>query len=335
MELKCKSIFIFLALAAAGITEPKAAPETVNGTVPRFDEAWGYVIAGSEPSWTTSIPLTDACHFSATLDSRGKLVGIPKSAGLRGFPGRKHLVVAEVTNHALTHFVLRPELPFRGTLLSDIVTASAGYDGVQVDFECVLQDDAENYLSFLAALKEAIAPKTLSVAIPARTKHSAGPFDYARLAEIADRLLVMAYDEHWSGSGPGPIASIAWCAKVAEYARATIGQERLVMGLPLYGRAWVEKNPAKAYRFPTLAALLKEKELAPARVHGEIPFVQYEETVKVTAYYEDAASISGKLNLYRTSGVRNVGFWRIGLEDPEVWNSFSVPLPRYAPQRSN
>jgi spore germination protein YaaH len=69
----------------------------------------------------------------------------------------------------------------------------------------------------------------------------------------------MAYDEHWSGSTPGSVASLTWCEKVADYALKTIENKKLVMGIPFYGRAWGEINPSRAYRFSSLSKLMNEK----------------------------------------------------------------------------
>lgn len=34
-----------------------------------------------------------------------------------------------------------------------------------------------------------------------------GSYDYKSLAEYADYLMIMAYDESWNGSSEGPVAS--------------------------------------------------------------------------------------------------------------------------------
>ena len=45
----------------------------------------------------------------------------------------------------------------------------------------------------------------------------------------------MAYDYHWNGSPPGPIAPIGWVRSVISYARTQIPASRLVLGNPLSG----------------------------------------------------------------------------------------------------
>ena len=108
----------------------------------------------------------------------------------------------------------------------------------------------------------------------------------------------MAYDEHWSGSGPGSIASLAWCQKVAAYAVSVIGSDKLVMGLPFYGRAWAETSLSKAYRFSGISRLLTEKNVSDMARVDSVPSFSYSETVNVTVFYEDEQSIRDRAAMY-------------------------------------
>jgi len=134
----------------------------------------------------------------------------------------------------------------------------------------------------------------------------------------------MAYDEHWSGGIPGSIASLDWCANVSSYSLSKIGREKLVMGLPFYGRAWADTNPAKAYKHSAISKLVTDKNIGTPNRNEDIPWFEYQETVRVQVYYEDAISTLSRLNLYKTAAVRGVSFWRLGQEDPEVWKSMIV-----------
>jgi spore germination protein YaaH len=137
----------------------------------------------------------------------------------------------------------------------------------------------------------------------------------------------MAYDEHWSGSRPGPIAGMEWCRNVAAYALSAIGREKLIMGLPFYGRAWIDPSPAKAYTYPQIETLLDENGVREIRREEGIPNFEYESSVVVRGYYEDAASLAARLRMYRDMDVRAVGFWRLGQESPAVWDALRLGEP--------
>jgi spore germination protein YaaH len=268
--------------------------------------------------------VTDLCYFAATLDPCGELINVPKREKIKNFDGRVHLVVALVSNgQSLTHFALNPDFPIRKKLIKSIIKASENFDGVQIDFEQVLPKDCENYFSFLEKIKKGIGNKTFSVAVAAKTSDKAakGIFDYKRLSEIADRIVIMAYDEHFSKSKPGPIASMEWCKKVSNYCVRNIPTEKLVLGLPFYGRAWASTNPAKAYKYSSIKKLLSEKKTSMVQTIKDIPYFTYKETVNVTVYFENSDSILNRAEMYYNDGARKIGFWRLGQEDVRIWET--------------
>ena len=290
-----------------------------------FTEVWAYLLAGEERFLDDLLPITDIGYFGAGLDNFGRLTGVPDRSKISSWQGRVHLVIAEVSNPALSHFCLNPDYGLRMALIQSIADASKDFDGVQIDFEMVADSDREHFISFLKTIKEAIGSKTLSIAIPARTrKRKDDVYDYKTLSRIADRVIVMAYDEHWSGSTAGPIASLDWCARVASWARSQIGKDTLVMGLPFYGRAWGDVNPSKAYRFSTLENLMNDKSITDINRAGDIPWFEYQETVQVKVYYEDSRSIYARTRLYHDESVQNIAFWRLGQEDRDVWDGLRL-----------
>lgn len=295
----------------------------VGGKPAAFGEVWVYLMRGEESFLSANPPASDLCYFSAEINAYGELVGVPDIKGVGAYSGRKHLVVAEIGSYSLTHFCLDPAYPIRDALVASIVKASSPYDGVQIDFEAIPLRDRENFVEFLRVLKKALGKKVLSVALPARLSESGDVLGYARIAAVVDRIIVMAYDEHWSTSGPGPVASMDWCKRVAAFASSTIEAGKLVMGLPFYGRAWTDKKPSKAYKYSGIASLAEEKDVGVLFRENEIPWFRYEETVSVVVYYDDAESTAYRLKLYRDAGIGAVAFWRLGQEDPALWPMLS------------
>ncbi|MFA6508280.1 MAG: glycosyl hydrolase family 18 protein [Treponemataceae bacterium] len=289
-----------------------------------FTEVWAYLGNGDEDGLSAPLPITDAAYFCANINNLGQLAGIPDIGRIAFFKGRKHLVVAELGNLALTHFVLTPEFRLRDALINDIASAAIPYDGIQIDFEAILSKDKEAFLDFLSVLKKKLATKILSVAVPARFRVIDDAYDYERLNKIVDRIVVMAYDEHWSSSTPGPVASLDWCVNVSSYALSKIDKKRLVMGIPFYGRAWPDKNLSRAYKHAGVTRLLTEKSNGITGREKEIPFLEYQEMVTVRLFYEDALSVLSKARLYKTANVSAVAFWRLGQEDPAVWSFLKI-----------
>lgn len=315
-------------------TKASVSDDFVSNTQPvSFGEVWGYLIAGEEDRLDKNAVLTDIGYFGAGLNTFGKLVGVPNRKKL-DTKARVHLVVAD-NGAALTHFCLDPEFRMRGELIDALIEAAKPYDGLQIDFELVNAADKEHYLSFLAELKKGIGNRTLSVAIPARTrKLTTDAYDYERINQIVDRAIIMAYDEHWSGSKPGPVASLDWCANVANYAASVFPLKKLVMGLPFYGRAWSNDDTAGAYRFSSVDRLFRgeyNKGKLPADtvitepiIEKGIPKFTLSKNVTFTFYFDNARSLYNRLHMYRRANIRSVAFWRIGQEDPDIWKLMAL-----------
>jgi spore germination protein YaaH len=289
-----------------------------------FGEVWGYLLSGREEAFRAGMPLTDIGYFGATTDYYGKLTDVPIPRNIRGFKGRIHMVVT-CNSNSLTHFVLVPGSAERKALIADLLAASRNFDGLQIDFENIPGRDGGTFLSFLAELKEGLQDKIFTVALPARTRTLDNDvFDYAKIKPLVDRILVMAYDEHWSASAPGPIASMDWCRNVAGYSLRTIGPGKLIMGIPFYGRAWGHINPSRAYLYSGIENIIEENGVSHIRRENGIPAFDYDATVSVKVYYEDDYSLSARMEMYRSMGVQSVGFWRIGQEIPSIWNLIQV-----------
>ena len=289
-----------------------------------FSEIWAYLIDYDEGSLKKTYPVTDIGYFGAGLSTFGKLTGVPSLKRLSHYNGRVHLVIAD-NSKSLTHFCLDPSFSVREELLASIIKAAEPFDGVQIDFELVSASDKEHFWSFLRELKEGLGSKILSAAIPARTKTlSDDAYDYKKIADIADRIIVMAYDEHWSGSKPGSIASLAWCKNVANYAISVIPSHKLVMGLPFYGRAWSDDDTTGAYRNSSVQRVMREQGIVEAeRVQG-IPSFSFSKTVTFTFFFEDVQSLYTRLSMYKDKGLNSAAFWRLGQEDTGIWNYINI-----------
>jgi hypothetical protein len=294
--------------------------------VSEFGEIWAYVVAGREEALKPGLPLTDIGYFGAEVGMYGSLVEVPSRKKLPAFSGRVHLVVKS-DGRALTYFTLRPGSAERKALITDLLHAAKDFDGLQVDFENVPQKAGEPFFTFLGELRAGLGHnKMFTIALPARTKKiNDDVFDYAKILPLVDRILVMAYDEHWSTSAPGPIASLAWCRNVARYSLNVIGKEKLIMGLPFYGRGWGNTTTSQAYLYTGIERIINQNNVTDINREDGIPTFEYTVPVKVKVYYDDEYSLSARMEMYRTMGVASIGFWRLGQETSAVWNYIKIP----------
>jgi hypothetical protein len=320
--------------APTALQTPEDAEENIHylepgDTLPvsEFKEIWTYVLAGnrnSEAALIPGLPITDVGYFGATVGMYGNLVDIPNRSRLN-FRGRVHLV-ATCDGGTRSYFVLRQGSAERRQLIADLIEAAKNYDGLQIDFENVPERSLEDYQSFIRELRSGLPRnKMLTLALAARTRKLTRPdvYDYEALLPYVDRILIMAYDQHWSGSDPGPVAAINWCKNVAEYCYGVIGQEKLIMGLPFYGRAWGDYNPSRALIYNTIDEIIKEHH-ANVRYENGIPVFTYEKNVSIKLYFDNEYSLTTRLQMYKDMNINAVGFWRQGQETAEIWKYLKV-----------
>ncbi|MFA6938256.1 MAG: glycosyl hydrolase family 18 protein [Treponema sp.] len=292
-----------------------------KGDSVKFHEVWAYILDGHSDGLTDDMNITDLCLFSAGVNVYGEINYVPDSSQIKKFKGRKHLIVT-CDSRSLTHFILDPDYGVRQKLISRLVKISKDFDGLQIDFELVPARDEKNFQTFLLDVRGRIGrEKWFSVALPARTKTlSDDVYDYDKISSCVDRIIVMAYDEHWSGSKPGPVASMDWCEKVADYASSVIPQKKLVMGLPFYGRTWVDDSLDSAWRFKGINNMFNERNMhTVTRDERGIPTFTFTTQVTVTGYFDDSFSLVERCRMYESKNIKKTAFWRIGQEDSTFW----------------
>lgn len=210
-----------------------------------------------------------------------------------------------------------------------------GFDGVNIDIEDIYISDRNSYTNLIRQLKERLGAKgyMITVSIPAKTfddptNSYAYPFDYKGIGNYADRVAIMTYDEHgaWTGSGAGPIASIPWQEKVVKYAITQIPKEKILLGVPAYGFDWTKgKSWPKYSSYEMTMETVKNKGLKVSWSDKyKVPYVNYSDSNgQREIWFENASSFSYKINLASEYGLKGIAIWRIGMEDPAIWNVIS------------
>ncbi len=293
-----------------------------------FTEIWGYVFNGIEDAYNPELPVTDIGYFIKAVNNLSQLDPVPtKSKYFANTTARIHLTTS-VDSRAQTHLLLDPSLPLRDTIIDQLVKYSETYDGIQVDWELVLPSDAENFYSFLKALRKKMDPsKMLTIAIPARIKTlREDAYNYEKLYPLVDRIIIMAYDQHWSTSSPGAVAETDWCQKICNYAKSQIPEEKLIMGMSFYGRAWRDdKEGGRAYTFSRLQELKASHKIKSVnRDNYGIPNFTVTKKMTITTWYDDEKSLRLRTEMYKNEGITKLSFWRLGQEDPEYWNWIKI-----------
>ncbi len=234
--------------------------------------------------------------------------------------------------------------------------ADGGYDGIDIDYEQFAFADGRdtwaatrpNWVSFIEELGAALHAddRTLTVSIPpvydaGRTPQSGyWVYDYGAIVDHVDRIRMMAYD--YSVSEPGPIAPIDWVESAITGAiEATGSPDKLVLGLPAYGRNWpvfvAGECPATDVPGRTTVSarsvddLIARRESQPVRV-DETGEWMFEYDLEVTdgtttcvqtrqVHYVDGDGIRLRMDLAREYRLDGVALWALGFDDAAVWDA--------------
>ena len=298
-----------------------------------FNETWSFVLQGREEEYKPEMPVTDLCYYYTDINCYGELIDIPNRAKLTVNEGTRVHFGMCCQSTSLTHFVISPEYGLRDRIIKEIVKAAKAFDGIQLDFEYVPRRDKKKYLDFIQKVREEINAQNkegdknqmLSVCLPGRYKDAESDFfTYKEIAKLCDRVFIMAYDEHWATSQPGPVASTEWSKKVVDFALTQIPQEKLIMGMPFYGRTWNDKSTAKAWYFTSLQQNMIENGVKDVYYENDIPMFKYKTEIEVTGYFNDNYSVLNLCDIYQKAGIDKVGFWRIGFESEDFWNYIKI-----------
>lgn len=149
-----------------------------------------------------------------------------------------------------------------------------------------------------------------------------GVYDYGAIAAVADRLRVMAYDQHSRRFGPGPIAGYPWVKRVIAYTASKTSLDRVELGIPLYGRDFANHDSV---------SLSGSAALALARRHHVTPHFdtrQREATFRYrthgaphTVWFSSPDAVAARTRLAKADGMAGAAYWAADLDVAGTWRA--------------
>lgn len=202
---------------------------------------------------------------------------------------------------------------------------------IDIDYESLPASSRASYSAFIAELATALhrVPARLSVTLHAKTAEpgdwpGARAQDWRAIGAAADEVRVMAYDYSYSVSPPGPIAPPSWVDQVLKLATKLVPLDRIVLGLPTYGYDWTARANGVPVQWADVQKIAKDHAVPQRWDAGRSsPWLRYTDAQmrEHIVWYENARSLATKLDLAKRHGVRHVVLWRLGGEDPEIWQA--------------
>lgn len=239
----------------------------------------------------------------------------------------------EITHQALSNETTRKKIINKTLELCK----KYGMKGINIDFEHTKIDDRDYITDFVREFRQA-AGEDFIITVDVTPQISADvtkePYDRKALAEIADYMVVMAYDQHWGSSDKaGSVAQYKWVEGSINVLFRNIPNKKMILGVPLYTRIWKEdggKVTSKTISMDEVARIIASKGLKPVwDKESQQNYIEYQENgADYKIWIEDANSLEKKVSLVNKYNLAGVGSWRLGFETSNIWDVISKELDK-------
>ena len=216
----------------------------------------------------------------------------------------------------------------RDNLVNNMIAKAIAYnlDGINVDFEQVSTDAKDGYVEFIKELSIKCENNDLILSVD-NYPPTASSLHYNRKiqAQYADYLIVMAYDEHYAGSGEaGSNASISFVKKAVSDSLKEVPKSQLILGMPFYSRIWTTKDgtlSTETIAMKNISSYIKSHN-AQESWQDDLGqnYVEFsEDGATKQLWVEDEKSLALKLGVMKDNDLAGGAFWKEGLESDSIW----------------
>ena len=219
----------------------------------------------------------------------------------------------------------------RKNLISNLIADAKkyGFDGINIDFESLTQDNAPHFIQFIRELSVSCRNNkiVLSVDVPIPASYNMY-YERDELAEVVDYVINMGYDEHYSGSDEGSSASIDFVKNSITDSLTEVPKEKLINAVPVYTRVWTKENDkvtSTALGMVGAATWVKENNVNLTWDEEVGQYVGQTTVGNATKYIwmEDERSMKLKMDAVKEADLAGVAVWKLGLEPKEIWDVIS------------
>ena len=234
----------------------------------------------------------------------------------------------------------------RENLINQLIAEAlnTGIDGINVDFEKISTECGEHYIQFIRELSVKCRQNGIILSIDNYVpKGYNAHYHLEEQGKVADYVIIMGYDEHYSGSyESGPVASYEFVKFGIEETLKVVPKEKTINAVPFFTRLWKEVPKTEgelaeqagteageyAVKVTSVAYGMSEAERVIANAGAEIGvdeatghnYAQWEAdgaTYKI--WLEDETALEAKLKLMKENDLAGTAAWRLGFEKSDTW----------------
>src|SRR6185437_11243495 len=281
------------------------------------------------PEWIFIDPTADTVFTD--IDPRA--LGVMRRSGVKILPILSNNYKGDFHGEGVHRIINDPVKEQR--LINDVIRIleQDHFVGVNVDFEELQEKSNEKLVDFQKNLYEQMHAKHLLVTqdvIPFNED-----YDFAGLSKYNDYVFLMAYDQFSDNTGPGPIAHQKWIEGAVDDAVKKIPEQKLILCLAAYGYDWRLGKDMSSRTVSYHQALFTAKDNdATIDFDNDSYNLHYnyddDDGVRHQVQFCDAATIFNALRFATEYGIAGTSIWRLGDEDPRVWEFYDQDMQKSA-----
>ncbi len=283
------------------------------------------------PEWIFIDPTADTIYTD--IDNRAWTV--MKNSGVKIMPILSNNYKEIFRGDAVHRIINDPVKKER--LIHDLIRilVQNQFAGVNVDFEELQETKNESLVSFQKDLYDRLHEQHFLVTqdvIPFNED-----YNFEQLSKYNDYIFLMAYDQYSDNTGPGPISHQKWIEGAVDEAVKKIPTQKLILSLAAYGYDWKMGKGVSARTVSYQQALFTAKDQeATIDFDNDSYNLHYSYTdeddnnTKHQVQFTDAATIFNALRFATEYGLSGTAVWRLGDEDPRVWDFYDKDMRKAA-----
>lgn len=234
----------------------------------------------------------------------------------------------------------------RENLVNQLIAEAlqTGIDGINVDFEKISAECGEHYIQFIRELSVKCRQNGLVLSVDNYVpKTYNAHYHIEEQGKVADYVIIMGYDEHYSGSyESGSVASLNFVKEGIEATLNAVPKEKVINAVPFFTRLWKEVpkteeelaeeagTEAAEYSVKVTSEALgmeaAEQAIADAGAQTTVDeatkqnYAQWEaDGATYRIWLEDETALEEKLKLMKEYKLAGTAAWRLGFEKSSVW----------------
>lgn len=196
------------------------------------------------------------------------------------------------------------------------------FDGYIFDLENLSPASLTMLSAFVSAITNALKSANLDIWFTVPLESSDWPI--RAMQDVGATIVLMAYDQCWTNSTPGPIAGDDWFGSTLAARMRDLDRTKLVIALGSYAYDWPKGLPARVLSVDEVVRLAHDNDTTPVSRPPQMnPAFSYDaaDGVPHVVWMLNGDTFHRQRQAAMRYNPKGIALWRLGLEDKDVWTT--------------